>query len=159
MKALAQLRLGEQTFLEMTSTTASPVTNSTTTKSREQMIYQSAGAMIALIVIGITIILCILLIILKTCNRKTRTSRILGTTRRKKTTSSTAQTNLAMSNLRAGTPAPAGPFPFTSSSMENGRQLPTPSIYNNNYNVFAPANSNGQPAVVTIHMANAMDIS
>ncbi|XP_077587591.1 noncompact myelin-associated protein [Stigmatopora nigra] len=48
------------------------------TKSREQILIQSSGAMIAVIVIGIIVILTILLFILKTYNKRTHTSRLLG---------------------------------------------------------------------------------
>ncbi|XP_075963836.1 noncompact myelin-associated protein [Anarhichas minor] len=67
----------------MQASTVSPVTNTTSntttiTKSKEQILIQSSGAMIAVIVLGIIVILAILLIILKTYNRRTHESRVLG---------------------------------------------------------------------------------
>ncbi|XP_037342570.2 noncompact myelin-associated protein [Pungitius pungitius] len=63
----------------MQASTVSPVTVPSNTKTKEQILIQSSGAMIAVIVLGIIIILAILLIILKTYNRWTHESRVLGT--------------------------------------------------------------------------------
>ncbi|XP_077477900.1 noncompact myelin-associated protein [Stigmatopora argus] len=61
-----------------TSTPSPQNTTNSITKSREQILIQSSGAMIAVIVIGIIVILTILLFILKTYNKRTHTSRLLG---------------------------------------------------------------------------------
>ncbi|NXQ44931.1 noncompact myelin-associated protein [Catharus ustulatus] len=64
-------------------TTATPLTNDTelsvnvTTKSQEQILYQSSGAIIAAIVVGVIIIFTVVLLILKTYNRRTRARREL----------------------------------------------------------------------------------
>ncbi|RMB91314.1 hypothetical protein DUI87_32453 [Hirundo rustica rustica] len=56
-------------------TTATPLTNNTqlsvnvTTKSQEQNLYQSSGAIVAAIVVGVIIIFTVVLLILKTYNR------------------------------------------------------------------------------------------
>ncbi|XP_057714597.1 noncompact myelin-associated protein [Corythoichthys intestinalis] len=68
-------------MLKMQTSTASAentTSPSSITKSRDQILIQSSGAMIAVIVIGIIIILTILLFILKTYNKRTHTSRLLG---------------------------------------------------------------------------------
>ncbi|XP_077395339.1 noncompact myelin-associated protein [Festucalex cinctus] len=68
-------------MLKMQTSTASPESNTSTssiTKSKEQILIQSSGAMIAVIVIGIIVILTILLFILKTYNKRTHASRLLG---------------------------------------------------------------------------------
>ncbi|XP_056446933.1 noncompact myelin-associated protein [Gadus chalcogrammus] len=64
------------------------------TKSQEQILIQSSGAMVAVIVLGVIIILAILLIILKTYNKHTHVSRMLGTSksRQKLSSASTAVT-------------------------------------------------------------------
>ncbi|KAM9786960.1 noncompact myelin-associated protein [Syngnathus typhle] len=68
--------------LKMQNSTASPESNTTSpsiiTKSKEQILIQSSGAMIAVIVIGIIVLLTILLFILKTYNKRTHPSRLLG---------------------------------------------------------------------------------
>ncbi|XP_013917935.1 PREDICTED: noncompact myelin-associated protein [Thamnophis sirtalis] len=48
-----------------------------TTKSREQILYQSSGAIVAAIVVGIIVIFTTVLLILKTYNRHMRTKREL----------------------------------------------------------------------------------
>ncbi|XP_061650103.1 noncompact myelin-associated protein isoform X1 [Phyllopteryx taeniolatus] len=69
-------------MFKMQTSTASPESNtsspSSVTKSKEQILIQSSGAMIAVIVIGIIVILTILLLILKTYNKRTHASRLLG---------------------------------------------------------------------------------
>ncbi|XP_073521919.1 noncompact myelin-associated protein [Phyllobates terribilis] len=61
---------------QLMNTTLSPV--NTTTKSQEQILYQSAGAIVAAIVVGVIIIFSLVLIGLKMYNRRTRTERELG---------------------------------------------------------------------------------
>ncbi|KAM8917542.1 noncompact myelin-associated protein isoform 1-T2 [Spinachia spinachia] len=76
---------------------------STVTKSKDQILIQSSGAMIAVIVLGIIIILAILLLILKTYNRWTHESRVLGARTgskpRPKTSQSTAQSSIPLSPM------------------------------------------------------------
>ncbi|KAM6115824.1 LOW QUALITY PROTEIN: noncompact myelin-associated protein [Phoenicopterus ruber ruber] len=63
-------------------TTAAPLINNTqfavnvTTKSQEQSLYQSSGAIVAAIVVGV-IIFTVVLLILKTYNRRMRVKREL----------------------------------------------------------------------------------
>ncbi|XP_077152246.1 noncompact myelin-associated protein isoform X2 [Ranitomeya variabilis] len=61
---------------QLMNTTLSPV--NTTAKSQEQILYQSAGAIVAAIVVGVIIIFSLVLISLKMYNRRTRTERELG---------------------------------------------------------------------------------
>ncbi|NXA03636.1 NCMAP protein, partial [Sapayoa aenigma] len=64
-------------------TTATPPINNTqlsvnvTTKSQEQSLYQSSGAIVAAIVVGVIIIFTVVLLILKTYNRRMRVKREL----------------------------------------------------------------------------------
>lgn len=81
--------------------------------------------MIAVIVIGIIIILTILLIILKTYNRRTHASRVLGASskpRPKKMSQSTTQTNIPMSPVRVS--SVSGSVSFSNPPSENGFKLP-----------------------------------
>ncbi|MCJ8736592.1 hypothetical protein PDJAM_G00014260 [Pangasius djambal] len=134
----------------MQATTASHVTNLTmaTTKSREQILIQSSGAMIAIIVIGIIIILSILLIILKTYNKKMHTRRMLSGTSskpRKNTTSTTTMTTLPMENMRGS--ANLGGFAHLPNTLENGFRLPRAEAANTSRQVSMTSGS----TVVTIH--------
>ncbi|XP_074832387.1 noncompact myelin-associated protein [Carettochelys insculpta] len=56
-----------------------PVTN-VTTKSQEEILYQSSGAIIAAIVVGVIIIFTVVLLVLKTYNRHMRAKRELEPT-------------------------------------------------------------------------------
>ncbi|XP_009875990.1 PREDICTED: noncompact myelin-associated protein, partial [Apaloderma vittatum] len=64
-------------------TTATPVISNTlfpvnvTAKSQEQSLYQSSGAIVAAIVVGVIIIFTAVLLILKTYNRRMRVKREL----------------------------------------------------------------------------------
>ncbi|NXV80737.1 NCMAP protein, partial [Atlantisia rogersi] len=64
-------------------TTATPPLNNTqlsvnvTTKSQEQSLYQSSGAIVAAIVVGVIIMFTAVLLILKTYNRRMRVRREL----------------------------------------------------------------------------------
>ncbi|NWU05075.1 NCMAP protein, partial [Cephalopterus ornatus] len=64
-------------------TTATPLSNNTqlsgnvTTKSQEQSLYQSSGAIVAAIVVGVIIIFTAVLLVLKTYNRRMRVRREL----------------------------------------------------------------------------------
>ncbi|XP_053563170.1 noncompact myelin-associated protein [Bombina bombina] len=64
------------TTLQLMNTTLSPV--NITTRSQEQILFQSAGAIVAAIVVGVIIIFSLVLITLKMYNRHTRTERELG---------------------------------------------------------------------------------
>ncbi|XP_044290779.1 noncompact myelin-associated protein [Varanus komodoensis] len=55
---------------------SSPSTN-VTTKSQEQILYQSSGAIVAAIVVGVIVIFTTVLLLLKTYNRHMRTKREL----------------------------------------------------------------------------------
>ncbi|XP_060641704.2 noncompact myelin-associated protein [Anolis sagrei] len=48
-----------------------------TTKSQEQVLYQSSGAIVAAIVVGIIVIFTVVLLLLKMYNRRMRTKREL----------------------------------------------------------------------------------
>ncbi|XP_062864062.1 noncompact myelin-associated protein [Trichomycterus rosablanca] len=136
--------------------TKAPTTTVSTTKSKQQILIQSSGAMIAIIVIGIIIILAILLIILKTYNRRTHTSRVLGKNTSKPRTAinstSTMQTNLQMSNLRGSNGA--GDFGRWSDTSENTFRIPRAELPNREPNLQEELNSSPQvngSTVVTIH--------
>ncbi|KFQ24681.1 Noncompact myelin-associated protein [Mesitornis unicolor] len=64
-------------------TTAVPLINNTqlsinvTTKFQEQSLYQSSGAIVAAIVVGVIVIFTVVLLILKTYNRRMRVKREL----------------------------------------------------------------------------------
>ncbi|KFU91871.1 Uncharacterized protein C1orf130 [Chaetura pelagica] len=64
-------------------TTATPVINNTqfsvnvTAKSQEQSLYQSSGAIVAAIVVGVVVIFTVVLLTLKTYNRRMRVKREL----------------------------------------------------------------------------------
>ncbi|NXS36050.1 NCMAP protein, partial [Pomatostomus ruficeps] len=64
-------------------TMATPLSNNTqlsgnvTTKSQEQILYQSSGAIVAAIVVGVIVIFTVVLLILKTYNRRMRVRREL----------------------------------------------------------------------------------
>ncbi|NXK35881.1 NCMAP protein, partial [Piprites chloris] len=64
-------------------TTGTPLSNNTqlsgnvTTKSQEQSLYQSSGAIVAAIVVGVIVIFTVVLLILKTYNRRMRVRREL----------------------------------------------------------------------------------
>ncbi|NWT00523.1 NCMAP protein, partial [Mionectes macconnelli] len=64
-------------------TTATPLSNNTqlsgnvTTKSQEQNLYQSSGAIVAAIVVGVIVIFTAVLLTLKTYNRRMRVRREL----------------------------------------------------------------------------------
>ncbi|KAG8451632.1 hypothetical protein GDO86_003720 [Hymenochirus boettgeri] len=53
------------------------LSSTNTTRSREQILYQSAGAIVAAIVVGVIIIFSLVLVALKMYNRRTRTEREL----------------------------------------------------------------------------------
>ncbi|KAM8833660.1 noncompact myelin-associated protein [Synchiropus picturatus] len=144
----------------MPTSTVSPVTSTTlhlnttiATKSRQQILIQSSGAMIAVIVIGIIIILTILLLILKTYNRRTHASRVLGhsggSKPRAKTSQSTGQTSLPMNTIPVN--SRSNPLPDSNPPSEHGFQLPRvelSSVEGNQLEQFSTASGS---TVVTIH--------
>ncbi|XP_041667914.1 noncompact myelin-associated protein [Cheilinus undulatus] len=144
----------------MQASTVSPVTNTTlptnttiVTKSREQILIQSSGAMIAVIVIGIIIILAILLIILKTYNRRTHVSRVLGASGgskpRQKMSQSTMQSSMPLSPI--GVQSVSGNIPILTPSSENGFQLPRAELSSLEENQIEQFSTNSGSTAVTIH--------
>ncbi|KAM9708006.1 noncompact myelin-associated protein isoform 1-T2 [Menidia menidia] len=141
----------------MTST-VSPVPNTTVpsnttavTKSKEQILIQSSGAMIAVIVIGIIIILAILLIILKTYNRRTYASRVLGARNaskpRPKLSQSTTQSNLPLNDVRVS--SVSGSLINSSPASEIAFQLPREE--QSSVDRVEQFSTNSESTVVTIH--------
>ncbi|XP_069478810.1 noncompact myelin-associated protein isoform X2 [Ambystoma mexicanum] len=68
-----------------------------TTLSREQLLYQSAGAIVAAIVVGVIIIFTLVLVALKMYNRNLRTEREFGsqnTTAKRKTLSASGKNSV-----------------------------------------------------------------
>ncbi|XP_069051525.1 noncompact myelin-associated protein [Lepisosteus oculatus] len=134
------------------SVTTAPL--NTTTMSREQILIQSSGAMIAVIVIGITIILGIILIILMIYNRKTRVSRVLGTRSRKKMWSSTAQTNLPMGNLGSNSCASGSQYRNENGITENEFRLPRVEMHQNVFVLYA---TDTEPVPVSVHSSSSLE--
>ncbi|KAJ8332234.1 hypothetical protein SKAU_G00427790 [Synaphobranchus kaupii] len=148
----------------MQSTTGNPFTNSTNstsslapTKSKEQLLIQSSGAMIAVIVIGIIVILALLLIILKTYHRCTHTARLMGraTTSKSRTkSSSTAKTNLPLGQ-RGATSASAN-IAHLHSTARNGFRLPR-AVASEDPNNSEQLSTISDSTVVTIHSAPPLE--
>ncbi|XP_060918628.1 noncompact myelin-associated protein [Labrus mixtus] len=150
----------------MQASTVSPVTNTTlpantttVTKSKEQILIQSSGAMIAIIVVGIIIVLAILLIILKTYNRRTHVSRVLGTSGaskpRQKLSQSTMQSSIPLSPL--GVHSVSGSIPNLTPASENGFQLPRVELSSLEQNHIEQSSTNSGSTAVTIHEAPTLD--
>ncbi|XP_073683584.1 noncompact myelin-associated protein [Garra rufa] len=139
------------------SVTQSTSTQNTTivTKSKEQILTQSSGAMIAVIVIGIIIILTFLLIVLKTYNRRTHAKRMLSNKPRKKVSSTTMNTNLAMSNVGAN--SISGSFPQSNASSENGYRIPRVDLANVDRSNGEHFSTNSGSTIVTIHDMPSID--
>ncbi|XP_044142297.1 noncompact myelin-associated protein isoform X1 [Bufo gargarizans] len=90
---------------QLMNTTLSPV--NTTAKSQEQILYQSAGAIVAAIVVGVIIIFSLVLVTLKMYNRRTRTERELAMKSTKTTnTPSTRAHNSSISQPTSLTSVP-----------------------------------------------------
>ncbi|KAM7375973.1 hypothetical protein PAMP_005727 [Pampus punctatissimus] len=112
-----------------------------------------SGAMIAVIVLGIIIILAILLIILKTYNRRTHVSRVLGarggSKPRPKMSHSTAQSNMPLSTIGVGSVSGniADPYP----ALENGFHLPRVELNSVEGNQIEQFSTTSGSTVVTIH--------
>ncbi|TMS21078.1 noncompact myelin-associated protein [Larimichthys crocea] len=140
------------TVSPLTNTTA-PSNTTTVTKSKEQILIQSSGAMIAVIVIGIIIILTILLIILKTYNRWTHVSRVLGPTSgskaRKKMSQSTFQSNMPLSPM--GVSSVSGSMANSNPALENGFRLPRVELNSVEENHIEQSSTNSGSTAVTIH--------
>ncbi|XP_068195234.1 noncompact myelin-associated protein [Antennarius striatus] len=150
----------------MQASTVSPVTNTTVTsnsttvtKSREQILIQSSGAMIAVIVIGIIIILAILLIILKTYNKHTRVSRVLGaiggSKPRHKMGHSTGQSSMPLSPI--GVSSVSGSLNNSNPVSENSFQLPRAELSSMEDNNIEQFSTNSGSTVATIHDAPSVD--
>ncbi|XP_022606772.1 noncompact myelin-associated protein [Seriola dumerili] len=144
----------------MQASTVSPVTNTTVpsntatvTKSKEQILIQSSGAMIAVIVIGIIIILTILLLILKTYNRRTHASRVLGASGgskpRPKMSQSTGQSSVPLSTM--GVNSVSGSIANSNPATENGFQLPRVELSSVEGNHIEQFSTTSGSTVVTIH--------
>ncbi|XP_038134101.1 noncompact myelin-associated protein [Cyprinodon tularosa] len=133
--------------------TTVPSNTTSVTKSREQILIQSSGAMIAVIVIGIIIILAVVLIILKTYNRRTHESRLLGgrsgSKPRPKLSQSTVNGSVPLSTI-------SGSINNSNPASENGFQLPRAelsSVEGNNIDQFSTTSDYSESTVVTIHDA------
>lgn len=150
-----------RTILKMQRITTASVSLNTTavTKSKDQILTQSSGAMIAVIVIGIIIILTFLLIVLKTYNRRTHAKRMMAgstTKTRKKVSSTTTNTNLAMSNLASSV---NGSFTHSNSNAPSESEFRIPRV-----NLGNMDQSNGEhfsntsgSTIVTIHDVPTVD--
>ncbi|KAM4542652.1 noncompact myelin-associated protein [Odontesthes bonariensis] len=149
----------------MTST-VSPFLNTTVpsnttavTKSNEQILIQSSGAMIAVIVIGIIIILAILLIILKTYNRRTHASRVLGARSgskpRPKLSQSTIQSKMPLNTMRVS--SVSGSIVNLNPPSENGFQLPRVEWINVEGNHIEQVSTISESTVVTMHDAPSLN--
>lgn len=145
------------------SSSASPVPITTVpsnttflTKSREQILIQSSGAMIAVIVIGIIIILAVVLIILKTYNKRTHESRLLGSRTgskpRPKMSQSTVNGSVPLTSI--GISSVSGSIINSNPPSENGFQLPRAelsSVEGNHNEQFSTTSDFSESTVVTIH--------
>uniref|UniRef100_A0A3Q1FZL3 Si:dkey-221l4.10 n=1 Tax=Acanthochromis polyacanthus TaxID=80966 RepID=A0A3Q1FZL3_9TELE len=111
-----------------------------------------SGAMIAVIVIGIIIILAILLIILKTYNR-THASRVLGarggSKPRPKLSQSTVQSNIPLSTT--GINSVSGSITNSNPALENGFHLPRAELSSVEENHLEQFSTTSGSTVVTIH--------
>lgn len=109
--------------------------------------------MIAVIVIGIIIILAILLIILKTYNRRTHASRVLGarggSKPRPKMSQSTVQSNMPLSTM--GVSSISGSIPNSNPASENSFQLPRVELSSVEGNHIEQFSTTSDSTVVTIH--------
>uniref|UniRef100_UPI0037E87C20 noncompact myelin-associated protein n=1 Tax=Semicossyphus pulcher TaxID=241346 RepID=UPI0037E87C20 len=150
----------------MQASTVSPVTNTTApanttavTKSKEQILIQSSGAMIAIIVIGIIIILAILLIILKTYNRRTHVSRVLGASGgskpRQKMSNSTQQSSMPLSPI--GLNSVSGSVPPLIPASENVSALPRVELNSLEETNIEQSSTNSGSTSVTIHGSPSLE--
>ncbi|XP_042357149.1 noncompact myelin-associated protein [Plectropomus leopardus] len=150
----------------MQASTVSPVTNTTVpsntttvTKTKEQILIQSSGAMIAVIVIGIIIILAILLIILKTYNRRTHASRVLGASGgskpRPKMSQSTVQSSMPLSTM--GVNSVSGSISNSNPTSENSFQLPTTELNATEENFIEQSSTISESTAITIHSSPSIE--
>ncbi|XP_051942311.1 noncompact myelin-associated protein [Hippocampus zosterae] len=128
----------------MQTSTASPESNtsspSSITKSKEQILIQSSGAMIAVIVIGIIIILTILLFILKTYNKRTHASRLLGSSGASKSNKKTPQSTV-----------PIMPMVTVGVSSSNLGSSPSPRAEPNSVHRIEELGTASGSTAVTVH--------
>ncbi|KAJ8289467.1 hypothetical protein GJAV_G00001630 [Gymnothorax javanicus] len=141
----------------MLTTTGNHFSNSTNTteslvptKSREQLLIQSSGAMIAVIVIGIFIILTVVLIIVKIYHRCTQTSRLMGRSKKSRTKSSMYHTNLQ--TARATSSASGSDV-----HSGNGFQLPRAELSSQEQSNAEHLSTISDSTVVTIHSTPPVD--
>lgn len=115
--------------------------------------------MIAVIVIGIIIILAILLIILKTYNRRTHVSRVLGagggSKPRQKMSQSTVQGNMPLSTM--GVSSVSGSIANSNEASENGFQVPRTELSSVGENHIEQFSTTSGSTVVTIHDAPSLE--
>ncbi|KAM9842850.1 noncompact myelin-associated protein [Aulostomus maculatus] len=111
--------------------------------------------MIAVIVIGIIIILAILLIILKTYNRRTHASRVLGTSGgskpRPKMSESTVQSSVPLSPM--GVSSVSGGIMNSTPASENTLQHTGVELNSAEGNHIEQFSTTSESTVVTIHDA------
>ncbi|XP_047467605.1 noncompact myelin-associated protein [Mugil cephalus] len=149
----------------MQASTVSPVTTTTipsnttnVTKTKEQILIQSSGAMIAVIVIGIIIVFAFLLIILKTYNRRTHASRVLGATGgskpRPKLSQSTIQTGLPLDTVPIS--SVSGSISYSNPASENNFQMPGMELSSVEGNHIEQFSTTSDSTVVTIHNAPSL---
>ncbi|XP_078133685.1 noncompact myelin-associated protein [Sander vitreus] len=149
----------------MQASTVSPGTNTTvpsntntTTKTKEQILIQSSGAMIAVIVIGIIILLTILLLILKTYNRRTHVSRVLGASGgskpRPKMSQSTVPSSMPLSTM--GVNSVSGSISNLNPASENGFQLPRMELISVEGNHIEQCSTISESTAITIHNSPSM---
>ncbi|XP_028293508.1 noncompact myelin-associated protein [Gouania willdenowi] len=142
----------------MQDSTVSPVTNTTVfsnstsvTKTTEQILIQSSGAMIALIVVGIILILAVLLIILKTYNRYTHASRVLGagSSKPRPKTQSMSQSTVPLTDVHVSSVSDS--ISQSRPASENGFRLPNAELSMMEGNHIEQFSTNSGSTVVTIH--------
>nr|XP_020446404.1 noncompact myelin-associated protein [Monopterus albus] len=140
------------TATPVTSTTV-PVNTTTTTKSKEQILIQSSGAMIAIIVIGIIFIVAIVLLILRTYNRRTHASRVLGvsssTRPRHKLSQSTGQSSMPLSTM--GVHSVTNSIDNSNPASEISFQVPTVESNGIEGNHIEQFSTISDSTVVTVH--------
>ncbi|KAM4540813.1 noncompact myelin-associated protein [Fundulus diaphanus] len=136
--------------------TTVPSNTTSVTKSQEQILIQSSGAMIAVIVIGIIIILAVVLVILKTYNRRTHAARLLGgrpgSKPRPKMSRSTVNGSMPLSTL--GVNSVSGSMVNSNPPSEAGFQLPRAELgmtEGNHMEQFSTTSDYSESTVVTIH--------
>ncbi|KAM6912702.1 noncompact myelin-associated protein [Xenentodon cancila] len=138
-----------------------PSNTTSVTKSREQILIQSSGAMIAVIVIGIIIILAILLIILKTYNRRTHASRLLGprggSKPRPKMSQSTAQSNMPLNAV--GVSSVSGSITNSNPASENSFRLPRAELHSSEGHRLEQFSTTSGSTVVTLHEGPSLRIT